>query len=138
MKIARIIPLPKQKPGEFRPISLLSSMSKLVEYMIQIRMRELVEPKLPRQQFGCRPGHSTAQALMRLMHYSGITAGNENQFGGILCDFIKEYDRVPKHVLIKKMIKLEIPAYLIKIVNEWLSKRQFTVSHRDYETGLRT
>ena len=85
-------------------------------------MRELVEPKLPRQQFGCRPGHSTAQALMRLMHYSGITAGNGNQFGAILYDFTKAYDRVPKHVLIKKMIKLEIPAYLIKIVYEWLSK----------------
>ena len=65
LKTAKVIPLPKQKLGEFRPISLLSSMSKLVEYMIQIRMRELVEPKLPRQQFGCRPGHSTAQALMR-------------------------------------------------------------------------
>ena len=52
--------------------------------MIQIRIREEIERDLPRLQFGCKPGHSTAQALMRLMHYSGTVAGNRKQFGAIL------------------------------------------------------
>ncbi|KMS94673.1 hypothetical protein BVRB_016390, partial [Beta vulgaris subsp. vulgaris] len=116
LKIARIIPLPKAKPGEFRPISLLSSLSKLIEYMIQIRIREEIERDLPRLQFGCRPGHSTAQALMRLMHYSGTAAGKRKQFGAVLYDFTKAYDRVPKHILLRKMQELEIPVYLINIV----------------------
>ena len=78
--------------------------------MIQIRIRELVKHKL-RQQFGCRPGHSTAQALMRLLHNTGETAGNNLQFGAILYDFTKAYDRVPKLVLLNKMMQLEIPTY---------------------------
>ena len=94
------------------------SLSKIIEYMIQIRMREIVELKLPRQQFGCRPGHSTAQALMRLLHYAGITAGTNRQFGAILYDFTKAYDRVPKHILIDKMLDLDIPAYLVRIVHQ--------------------
>jgi len=89
LKSARIIPLPKPKQGEYRPISLLPSLSKLVEYMIQIRMRGIIEMKLPAQQFGCRPGHSTTQALKRLLHYSGMAAGARQQFGAIVYDFTK-------------------------------------------------
>ena len=136
-KQARIIPLPKPKPGEYRPISLLPSMSKIVEYMIQIRMREIVEKLLPHQQFGCRAGHSTAQALMRLMHHSGVAAGTDRQFGAILYDFAKAYDRVPRHVLIDKMIKLNIPNYLVNIVYEWLTERKFTVTFRNRESRVR-
>ena len=102
LKAAKVIPLPKQKPGECRPISLLPSLSKVVEYMIQVRIREYIEPKLPCNQFGCRNGHSTAQALLRLMHYAGVSAGNNEQFGAILYDFVKAYDRVPKNIVIAK------------------------------------
>ena len=58
-------------------------------------------------------------------------AGNNEQFGAILYDFSKAYDRVPKHILVKKMIELEIPAYLINIIYDWLTNRQFTVVHRN-------
>ena len=99
LKFARIIPLPKPTPGKYRPISLLPSISKIIEFMIQNRIRSLTETKLPPHHFGCRPGHSTSQALMRLMHYAGIAAGNEEQFGAILYDFTKAYDRAPKRAL---------------------------------------
>jgi hypothetical protein len=48
LKTAKIIPLPKPKRGEYRPISLLPNLSKIVEYMVQMRLRDIVEPKLPR------------------------------------------------------------------------------------------
>src|SRR6185503_10546119 len=105
--------------------------------MIKIRMRAIVESKRPRHQFGCRPGHSTSQALMRLLHYAGIAAGTDKQFGAILYDFTKAYDRVPKHILLRKMIDLEIPVYLINIVYDWLTDRQFTVTYRNYESEPR-
>ena len=55
---------------------------------------------------------------MRLLHYSGTAAGTDKQFGAILYDFTKAYDRVPKHILVKKMIELKLPAYMINIVYE--------------------
>lgn len=137
-KKARIIPLPKAKAGEYRPISLLPSMSKLLEYMMQLRMRETLQiNNLPPHQFGCRPGHSAAQALMRLFHYTGIAAGTNKQFGAILYDFVKAYDRVPKHIILDKMIDLNMPAYLVRMVHQWLTNRTFTVSYRNYESEIR-
>ncbi|MEN9639128.1 MAG: hypothetical protein RLZZ262_996 [Bacteroidota bacterium] len=137
LKTAKIIPIPKQKPGEFRPISILPSVSKIVEYKVQMRLRKIVEPKLPPNQFGCRPGHSTTQALLRLMHYAAVSAGNDLQFGVILYDFVKAYDRVPKHIIIAKMIELNIPAFLTNFVHEWLTNRRFTVQYQMQKPSLR-
>ena len=47
------------------------------------------------------------------------------------------YDRVPKHILIKKMVKLNVPSYLINIVYEWLTDRTFTVAYRSCESKPR-
>jgi len=58
----------------------------------------------------------------------------KKQFGAVLYDFTKAYDRVPKHILLQKMIKLEIPAYLIQTVYNWLSDRKFTVAIRGFES----
>ena len=119
------------------PSHLLPSLSKIVEYMVQMRLREIVEPKLPRNQFGCRPGHSTTQALLGLMHYSGISAGTNHHFGAILYDFVKAYDRVPKHIIIQKMRTLKIPAYLTNFVYQWLTDRKFTVEYKGQTTKPR-
>ncbi|MEN9568144.1 MAG: polyprotein of L1-like non-LTR retrotransposon Zorro 1, partial [Cyanobacteriota bacterium] len=102
LKAAGIVALPKDKPGDFRPISLLSNISKIMEYIMQQRIRMAIQNKMPPNQFGCKPGHSTAQALMRLMHYIGISAAQNQQFGCIFYDFTKAYDRVPKHIVLKK------------------------------------
>ncbi|RAN68241.1 hypothetical protein B5P43_36805, partial [Bacillus sp. SRB_336] len=63
MKIAKIRPLPKDKPGEYRPISLLPNIAKLVEGIIEHRIRHQAEKHIPDNQFGCRPAHSTTHAL---------------------------------------------------------------------------
>jgi len=136
-KSAKIIALPKGKKGEYRPISLLPSVSKLLEYMMQMIIREIVESQLPEHQFGCRPGHSTAQALMRLAHHAGVSAGTNNQFGAVFYDFTKAYDRVPRHIIIKKLTQLQVPAYLTLMVYDWPRKRKFQVAHRGHLSETR-
>ena len=63
--------------------------------------------------------------------------GQTGQFGAILCDFTKGYDRVPKLTLIDKMFDFDIPAYLIRIVYQWLNDRTFTVTYRETESTTR-
>jgi hypothetical protein len=129
-KSAKIIALPKRRKGEYRPNSLLPSISKLLDYIMQIRIREIVESQLPEHQFGCRPGHSRTQALMKFAHHAGVSAGTNNQFGAVFNDFTKAYDGVPRHILIKKLSQLQVPAYLTLMVYDWLRKRKFQVAHR--------
>ncbi|CEP01807.1 hypothetical protein PBRA_008749 [Plasmodiophora brassicae] len=67
LKIAKVRPLPKAKPGEFRPIALLSNLAKLVESIIETRLRHQAEKHLPPNQTGGREAHNTSQAMIRLL-----------------------------------------------------------------------
>lgn len=78
-KSAHVIPIPK--PGKptneaksFRPISLLSGLSKILEKVLHNRILEYcVENNLlPNSQFGFRSKHSTVHALMRLFEEGGL------------------------------------------------------------------
>jgi ribonuclease HI len=128
LKHAKVRALPKDKPGDYRPISLLSTIGKIYDKMLEKRLRE--EFPLTKAQFGCRPGHSTSQALTRLLHASGTAAAADEHFGCISFDFSKAYDRVPRNLLVKKLRKSNISPYLILAIDDWLRNRSFQVSHR--------
>jgi ribonuclease HI len=128
LKQAKIRAIPKDNSGDYRPISLLSALGKIFEKMLEKRIRE--EMPLASNQFGCRPGHSTAQALARLVHASGLAAARGNSFGCISFDFSKAYDRVPCNLLLKKLDAANVSPYLILSVYDWLQGRTFFVSHR--------
>jgi len=128
LKHAKVRALPKDKPGDYRPISLLSTIGKIYEKMLEKRLRE--EFPLAKTQFGCRPGHSTSHALTRLLHASGTAAAAYQHFGCISFDFSKAYDRVPRNILIKKLKANNISPYLILAIDNWLKDRTFHVSHR--------
>lgn len=135
LKLAKIIPLPKDKPGEFRPISLLPVTGKILERIVERRIREALQNKFHRAQHGCTPGHGTGPALARLLHASGVAASQGKQFGFISFDFTKAYDRVPHNLLIQKLAELGVPPYLVKFCEAWLCNREFVVAHRGLESS---
>ena len=71
-KIAQIIPIPKEKNTrnikEFRPISLISVVGKLLEKIITNRLKKYVEINniIPEKQFGFRSGSSTINPITKL------------------------------------------------------------------------
>jgi hypothetical protein len=72
LKVAKIILV--LKPGKnpnhvtsYRPISLLSTISKLLEKLIYHRINSIID-KIPLHQFGFRHSHSTIQQCHRLVH----------------------------------------------------------------------
>jgi ribonuclease HI len=129
-KTAKVRPLSKAKKGDFRPISLLSTMSKLLEKIVTARIRTQVSDKLTAQQFGCRSGHSVQQALTRVIHSSGIAAGAQSNFAMLAFDFTKAYDRVSRLGLIAKLSTLGLPSQLVLFANNWLQDRTFKVAYR--------
>jgi hypothetical protein len=73
LKIAKVIPLFKKKdeeerqdPGNYRPISLLSALNKILEKIIYKRLIRFIDMNdiLYKYQFGFRRNHSTTLALM--------------------------------------------------------------------------
>ena len=71
MKIAKVIPIYKCKEknemGNYRPISLLPSISKIIEKLVHKRLYSFCENNeiLNDNQYGFRPKHSTIDAVSK-------------------------------------------------------------------------
>ena len=67
-----IVPIWKRKgdtqdPGKYRGITLLSHIMKLLERILDKRLRERVEPELGEEQLGFRKGRGTTDRMCSLM-----------------------------------------------------------------------
>lgn len=137
-KLAKVIPIPK--PGKdlsssknYRPISLLSGLSKIFERLLlsRISSHNATKNLVANEQFGFRQGHSTNHQLLRLSRHirDGFSAGKST--GVITFDIEKAFDSVWHNGLLHKMFVMKYPFYLIKIIQSYLNSRSFYVSVGD-------
>lgn len=132
-KVARVIAIPKpgkdsKNPINYRPISLLSTISKLFERTIYNRLIEALDDKLRNDQHGFRRGHATTHQLTRLTEDITMGFNHRRSTAAIFLDAEKAFDTVWHDGLLHKLTLLNTPKYLIKTVKSYLSHRQFYVS----------
>lgn len=134
-KVARIFPI--QKPGKdfsspsaYRPISLLSNVGKLFEKLLLIRLNKFIGDKkiIKNHQFGFREQHSTTQQLIRLSKFVSLGFNNNQSTGAMSLDIEKAFDTTWHDGLIHKLIKAEMPLFLVKIIQSYLEDRKAFVS----------
>ena len=81
LKLAKVIPIFKSKDksqfSNYRPISLLPSISKIYEKVVFKRLYHFIEGCLYKSQYGFRPKHSTTEAVTEL--YTDIINAIENK-----------------------------------------------------------
>jgi len=65
----------KSNPDSYRPISLLTTLSKIFEKVIHTRLQDFLNSadSIPKFQFGFRSNHSTVQRLFRIMDHISIS-----------------------------------------------------------------
>jgi hypothetical protein len=80
----------KHEPSNYRPISLLSTFSKIFERLIYDRLyKHINRNNILDNQYGFRPNSSTEKASFKLTEEL-LTAMNSKQLlGGIFCDLKK-------------------------------------------------
>lgn len=126
-------------PQNYRPISLLTGLSKLFEKIILYRLQLFIDASniICNEQFGFRKKHSTDQQLLRLTEI--ITRGfNEKRVTGVVfLDIAQAFDKVWHRGLISKLMKLNFPTYLIKLIASYLKDRTFEVSHGSSLSSVR-
>ncbi|ORC81333.1 Tbingi protein, partial [Trypanosoma theileri] len=94
-KVGIIVPLlkPRKKATDldsFRPVTLTSCLSKLMERIIAARIRDVIETKLTPQQSGFRPGHSTLDQLLHLR--AALTRPTpDSRTGAVFVDYAKAF-----------------------------------------------
>ena len=109
LKIANVIPLFKCDNPElfnnYRPVSVLCSVSKVFEKIMYNRLRSFLDEHktLFSYQFGFCKSHSTYMALMTLMDNLINFLDNGEYVIGIFLDFSKAFDTVDQGILLQKL-----------------------------------
>ena len=106
--------------SNYRPISLLSSTSKVLECLIFSKCYTFLERFLTPAQFGSRKGHSTVQQL--LLFYDHVMESS-TQCDIIFLDFAKAFDSVPHQELLLKLRNLGITGKIWLWLQEYLTGR---------------
>ena len=137
-KVAKILVFPKAgkdltKPDNYRPISLLNTLSKLFEGVLLNRLKKEVHGRnlIRPEQFGFRPGHSIQHQVLRLTEKITERFNNNEKVGAVLLYVAKAFDSVLTEGLLLKLNKLKISTALIKILASYLKNRCFRVAVYD-------
>ena len=133
-KIANVIMIPKpmkdsKNKKSHRPISLLNSLSKVLERIVQPRIMNWVYQSriLSSYQSGFRAQHQTADHITRLIQ-EGLETINQNKFmGALFVDLASAFDKVWHNGLLYKLHQYKIPNYLGFWIKNYLTNRKFRI-----------
>lgn len=111
--------------SSYRPISLLSLPSKLLERVVHNKLMGylLSNNLLSSRQFGFRPGGSTQEALLYATNDWHIQLDQRSSVAAILIDLFKAFDRVPHHDLITTLSSIGIHGTLLTWFASYLTNR---------------
>ena len=118
-KTSVVVPIFKGKGdvmdcGAYRGVKLLEHAMKIVERVLEKRIRELV--KVDDMQFGFMPGKGTTDALFILRRMQEEFRGREKKLYMCFVDLEKAFDRVPRKVIKWALRKKSLPEVLVKAV----------------------
>ena len=117
----------KTVPGNYRPISLLSHLGKLLERKINSDLTTFLESNniLRTEQHGFRHGRSTGEAILRLVEHASLSFAKQGKMPTIACffDMQKAFDSVWHEALLFRLIKYKLPRHIINIIKSYLSNR---------------
>ena len=133
-KTSRVVPIPKgsctsPSPSNYRPISLLSITSKLLEKIIYSRITTFLDSSYPlaANQWGFLPGRSTTHALLSAVHDWLSSMEDGHEMGAVFFDLTKAFDSVPHRQLISKLRAIGLDDYLVSWITSYLTYRNQSV-----------
>ena len=130
LKIARVIPLFKSGNrnlmSNYRPISILPTLSKIFEKLIHTRIYHFLDENqvLYNYQFGFRKAHSTVHAVQTAIHSVTKALDTTYQCMGIFIDFSKAFDTIQQNILLDKLYNYGVRGIAHTLISSYLSNRK--------------
>ena len=109
LKKAKVVPIHKEENKEvftnYRPISLLSSLSKLLEKAIAEQLMNFLEQEniLHDRQYGFRRKRKTSHAVIDLLNEISDNKAENRRSISVFCDLRKAFDMVGHKILMDKL-----------------------------------
>ncbi len=131
-KTSNIVPVFKKgKPSHvenYRPISLLSNISKVLERCTLVKMRNHLLQYISENQHGFVPGRSCTTQLVQVLECIGQQLDQGKQTDIIFLDMSKAFDKVQHCILLKKLRTINIRGNLHSWFSSYLCGRKQRVT----------
>ena len=140
LKLAKVVPIYKKDDSSlisnYRPISLLSSISKILEKIIYKRLDNFLKCNnlLIPHQFGFRKGHSTDYAILHIYDKIIESFSKKEHMIGIFMDLSKAFDTIDHQILIHKLNSYGIRGQALSWFKDYLHNRQQYVAFQTHES----
>ena len=111
--------------GNYRPISIATAASKLLEIVIENRLGECLQTTS--NQFGFKPRHGTEMAIFTLKQTINFFVSRGSPMYLCFLDAKKAFDRVNHWTLFKKLIERGAPVHIVKLLKYWYQQQQCSI-----------
>ena len=136
LKISKVIPIFKKNeksiPDNYRPISLLSIINKIMEKVMNKQLQSFLHKNkiLYAYQFGFRKKYSTTLAIIEIIENILEALQNGKMVAGVYLDLSKAFDTVDHHILLYKLETYGIRGLPLKWFESYLTERkQYTATN---------
>ena len=128
LKLADITPVfkkgDKDCKNNYRPVSILSNVSKIFEKMIFRQISSYMESFLSKYQTGFRKGYSTQQCLLTMLEKWKRAVDNGKVFGILLTDLSKAFDCLSHELLLAKLHAYGFSISALRLIHSYLTNRK--------------
>ena len=130
--MAIIIPIFKKKGDRssvinYRPVSILPIVSKILDRCIFINLYRFLEPRLSSCQYGFIKGRSCTVQLLVYLGKIYRALDNHQNVQVVYTDFEKAFDRVDHQLLLRKLSDIGVRGRLLQLIRSFLSGRCYKV-----------
>lgn len=136
-KTASLIPIPKKSQKrrtveEYRPISLLSCLSKVLEKLLSRRLLRIINVSAHPGQHAYRPKHGTLTLLHQLENHAQIKLRAHGHGAVLQLDIEKAFDRLQPYAVAKQLQDWGVDLHFTKIVTNFLTGRSIRAKVNNY------
>ena len=122
----------KSEMNDYRPISLLMTISKILEIIMHKRLVQHFESNkfLTSAQFGFRKGCHIDDTVFSLLNRTIMLLDKRKHVGGIFCDLTRAFDCVNHNILLYKLQYYGVTGSSLSWFKSYLENRKQKVYHQ--------